>query len=125
MAMYHYHRLLTLGSKGFEGGFSHGGREPFYPPPSDGAPPRSLAALRTDTQVLTTEHAAVHSKWHFTPDDAKLLGFEVTISKDDDPCEVYLGDYRPVDGRDLPHRIDVRFGNETYGLLTVKRIELK
>src|SRR5947209_3936987 len=35
MAMYHYHRLLTQGPKGFEGGFSVGGFEPFYPPKTD------------------------------------------------------------------------------------------
>jgi serine protease Do len=125
MALYHYHRLLTLGSKGFEGGYSHGGREPFYPPTGDAAAPRSLASQRTDTQILHTEHAAVHGLWHFTPDDARLIGFEVTISKDDDPCEVYLSDFRSIDGRSLPHRIDVRFGNDNYGVLTVKRYELK
>src|SRR5262245_47456904 len=125
MALYHYHRLLTLGSKGFEGGYSHGGREPFYPPAGDAAAPRSLASQRTDTQILHTEHAAVHGLWHFTPDDARLLGFEMTISKDDDPCEVYLSDYGSIDGRSLPHRIDVRFGNDNYGVLTVKRYELK
>jgi hypothetical protein len=49
---------------------------------------------------------------------------EVTISKDDDPCEVYLGDYRPLDGRELPHRVEVRYGNDAYGVLTVKSYKL-
>jgi serine protease Do len=124
MAMYHYHRFLTQGNKGFEGGFSHGGSEPFYPPKADGSTPARVADLRVDTDVLQTEHAAVHGAWHFAKDDQKLLGFEVTISKDDDPCEVFLGDYRPVDGRQLPHRIEVRYGNETYGVLTVKGYKL-
>src|SRR4029077_10336400 len=46
MALYHYHRLLTLGSKGFEAEFAHGGFEPYYPYPADGSTPKSLAELR-------------------------------------------------------------------------------
>jgi hypothetical protein len=120
MAVYQYHRLVTRGQKGFEGGFSHGGHEPFYPPKADGGETKRLADLRTDTEVLHTEHAAVHGKWHFAKADARLLGFEVSITKDDDPCEVYFGDYRAVDGRQVPHRVEVKYGNDTYGLLTVK-----
>ena len=56
--------------------------------------------------------------------EGKLLGFEVALAKDEDPCEVYLGDYRAVDGRQLPHRVEVRFGNETYGVLAVKAYKL-
>jgi S1-C subfamily serine protease len=124
MALYHYHRLLTTGTKGFEGGYSHGGWEPFYPPKADGAPPERLGDLRVDAEVLHTEHAAVHGKWYFARTDQKLLGFEVTVAKDEDPCEVYLADYRPVDSRQLPHRIEVRTGNDTYGVLTVKSYSL-
>jgi S1-C subfamily serine protease len=124
MAMYHYHRMLTLGPKGFEGGCSAGGIEPFYPPKTNGSAPARLADLRTETEVLHTEHAAVHGKWHFAMADESLLGFEVSIAKDDDPCEVYLGEYRPVDGRQLPHRIEVRYGNDSYGMFTVKAYKL-
>src|SRR5262249_8943806 len=31
MALYHWHRFLTVGPKGFERGFDHAGSEPFYP----------------------------------------------------------------------------------------------
>ena len=37
----------------------------------------------------------------------------------------WLGDYKPIDGRSLPHRIEVRNGNDLYGVLTVKHYELK
>ena len=60
----------------------------------------------------------------FAQTDQKLLAFEVAVTKDDDPCEVYLGDYRAVDGRQLPHRIEVRYGNDAYGVLTVKEYKL-
>jgi hypothetical protein len=53
-----------------------------------------------------------------------LVGFEVTVEQGDDPCEVYLSDYRHVDGRLLPHRIEVRYGNDRYGVLNVKNYTL-
>ncbi len=121
MAFYHYQRLLTQGAKGFEGHFSHGGREPFYPMPTDGSRPKSLADLRVDTEILTTEHAAVAAKWHFSEKDQSLLGFEAVVAKDEDPCEVYLSDYRPVEGRELPHRLEVRYGNGRFGTFSVKK----
>jgi serine protease Do len=124
MALYHYHRLVTLGAKGFEGEFSHGGRAPFYPQ-EPGNASRSIAERRTDSQVLHTEHAAVRGEWHFTPDDARLLGFEITVSKDEDPCEMYFSEPKLVDGRELPHRVDVRFGNDAYGTLSIKKWDLK
>lgn len=121
MALYHYRRFLTAGPKGFEGEFLHAGGEPFYPPPADGAAPKGLAGLRVDTDVMRTRHGPVTCKWYHARSDAKLLGFEVSLSKDSDPCEVYLSDYREVGGRQLPHRIECRFADKRYAVLTVTR----
>ncbi len=122
MAMYHYRRFLTAGPKGFEGEFLHAGGEPFYPPPADGVMPKGLAALRVDTDVMRTRHGPVTCKWYHARTDAKLLGFEVHLSKDTDPCEVYLSDYRDAGaGRQLPHRIECRFADKRYAVLTVTR----
>jgi S1-C subfamily serine protease len=124
MALYQYRRLLSLGAQGFEGHFQHAGYEPFYPPPADGSKPKSFADLRVDCEVLATEHAAVPVKWYFSQNDQTLLGFEVAVEEGQDPCEVYLADYRPVDGRMLPHRLDVRHGNERFATFTVKQYQL-
>jgi len=124
MALYQYRRLLTAGPAGFEQYCHHGGYEPFYPPALDGRQPAGLGELRVDAEVLTTEHAATPVKWYFARDDQRLLGFEVTIAKDQDACEVYLADYRTVDGRSLPHRMEVRFGNEPFAVLNIGRYQL-
>jgi len=115
-AMYVYHRLLTQGAKGFTE-FSHGGHEPLYPPPLPGADPTlpGLAALRVDAEVLNTRHGPFLTKWFFALADQKLLGFELRLNENEDPCEVYLSDYRPVDGRQLPHRMQVQYGDGHYG----------
>jgi S1-C subfamily serine protease len=124
MALYQYRRLLTAGEKGFEQQFANGGNEPFYPIPSSMEKPKSYADLRIDTEVLNTEHAATPAKWFFSPKDQTLLGGEVYVVKDDDPCELYFSDYKKVDSGELPHRIEVRYGNGRFGALTIKRYQL-
>jgi hypothetical protein len=125
MALYHYHRFLTQGKKGFEGEFTHGGTEPFYPPPTNGMTPMSFDDIRVDCDVIRTKHGPVSCKWYFSKKDATLLGYETYISKNNDPCEVYLSDYKAVEGRMLPHRLEVRWGDNRYAVLTVTKYTLR
>jgi S1-C subfamily serine protease len=125
MALYHYHRFLTLGAKGFEGLFAHGGYEPYYPFPADGSAPKSLASLRVDCAVVNTKHGSVNCKWFFSRKDGALLGFETYLAKegenleDRDPCEVSFYDYKDVGGRKLPHTMQVRYRDKLYAVLKV------
>jgi S1-C subfamily serine protease len=124
VALYQYRRLLAMGPAGFEGGFDHGGAEPFYPPRADGKPADALKDLRVDCDVLRTKHGSFDAKWYFDRADGRLLGGESWLTHDEDPCELYLGDYRPVDGRQLPHRIEARHGDKRYAVLTVRAYQL-
>jgi hypothetical protein len=124
MALYHYRELLVHGPKGFVGEFYHGGVEPFYPPPLDKPYPKEPGVLRTDTEVLITEHADVEGRWYYAPKDYTLLGFEITVERHDDPCEVYFSDYKPVDGRAFPHRFEVRYAGKRFATFQVKNIKL-
>jgi hypothetical protein len=124
MALYHWHRFLTVGAKGFEGLFAHGGHEPFYPYPADGSTPKTLASLRVDCAVLKTKHGSTDCKWYVSLKDNTLLGFETFTSKDEDPCEVYFADYKDVDGKRLPHRIEVRFKDKRYAVMTISKYTL-
>jgi serine protease Do len=125
MALYQYRRFLTLGPAGFEQYFYHGGYEPYYRLPAHlVGPMQDLSSFRIDAEVLVTEHAAVPAKWYFSRDDHRLLGFEVTASKDQDPCEVSLGDYRIANGRYLPHRLEVRHGNGSFGVWNITSYNL-
>jgi hypothetical protein len=42
----------------------------------------------------------------------------------EDSCVVRFGDYREVNGRRFPHRIEVRHGDDLYGHIQWKQIEL-
>ncbi len=123
-AMYLYRQLLVHGPKGFVGEFSHGGQEPFYLPPPKGAKP-DFNALKTMAEVLRTRHAGVSTKWFFSLKDSRLLGFEVSVDREEDSCEVYLSDYRAVGGRMLPHKMEVRHGNDAYAEFANLKYELK
>jgi S1-C subfamily serine protease len=122
MALYQYRQLLVHGAKGFVTGFSHGGVEPFYPPRENLTRP-DYARLRVDAEVIRTRHAGVDGKWYFSMKNdetaGQLLGFEVWLDRDEDPCEVYLFDYKDVEGGKLPHRIEIRFGDKPYANLVV------
>lgn len=124
MAAYHLRHLLMEGLQGFGRNISHGGHEPFYPPRPDGTRPRRLVEARVDTEVLRTELAGTPAKWYFARRDAQMLGFEVFPENHADPCEIYLYDFRPVSGGLLPHRWDIRFGDNRFGILTVRTYNL-
>ncbi len=115
-AMYIYQRFLTMGAKGFND-FNHGGYEPFYPPPpfTESKVQPTAASQRVDTEVLNTRHGPFLNKWFFSRTDQQLLGFELRLTENEDPCEVYLSEYRLVEGRSLPQRMQVRYGDGNYG----------
>jgi hypothetical protein len=120
-ALYLYQQLLTKGAAGFDGDeCTHGGFEPFYPPPATDKAPASLKDLRVDCEVLNTRLGQYLTKWFFDRRDYKLLGFEVRLIDNEDPCEVYLSDYQTVDGRELPRRLQVIHGNAAYGVFNLK-----
>jgi S1-C subfamily serine protease len=127
LALYQYRQLLAYGVKGFVGDFSHGGIEPFYPPSPTGEK-QDFNKLRVDCEVIRTVHAGMPAKWYFSTRDetrGQLLGFEVWPDREEDPCEVYLAEYKDVEGRKMPHRIEVRYGDKTYAVLNVNTWKLE
>jgi S1-C subfamily serine protease len=124
-AMYLYQLLLTKGAEGFSK-CDHGGYEPLYMPPSDSKmPANNLRSLRVDTEVLLTEQGAFSAKWFFSRKDGRLIGLEVRVSENEDPCEVYFADYRQKNGRSLPYHIQVRYGDGHYGTINVSNYAME
>lgn len=127
VALYHWRQLLTLpnAEKTFEAEFRHGGTEPFYAPGLPGTKP-DYAKARVDADVIRTQLASVPAKWFFSQQDHSLLGFEVSIlDREDDPCEVYLSDYKKVGDLSLPHTLVVQFKDQRYATLTIKKFTIQ
>jgi S1-C subfamily serine protease len=70
-----------------------------------------------DCLVGTT--AGVETRFYFDPSNGNCTGFELRLTDDEDPCEIYFDDIRQVDGRSLPFHWTVRHGDDVFAELTV------
>jgi hypothetical protein len=122
-AMYMWHQIVTAGTTNVSPEISHGGIEPFYPLPSDGSKPE-YTKIRLDCEVLRSKFTGFTAKWYFSPKDHTLIGGEVIIDREEDPCELYFSDYKKVDGRMLPHHIDVYHGDKIFASWNVESYKL-
>ena len=121
-ALYQYRRLLTLWDKGFEAGFDHGGHAPLYPPAAK--PGGRARDRRVDCEVVHTKHGPFEATWFYDLSTRRLIGGESVATKDEDPCELYFADYKPVDGVELPHTVRVRVGDKPYATVTIDAYKL-
>jgi hypothetical protein len=55
----------------------------------------------------------------FDPAEGHLLAMEFYAEEDADPCEVLWSGYREVDGRHVPSRMEVRYGEILFGVFTL------
>lgn len=124
-ALYQVRQLFQKGGSGFVGDTSHGGMEPYYAPQEKD--PEDWSVVRIDTEVLRVALGGVESKLFFQPgaEGYLLVGLEATLDRDEDPCEIHFGDYRPVDGKLLPFRIQVSHAGRPYCRLEVQSWDLK
>ena len=69
--------------------------------------------------VLAGPYRDVDCRFYFDPADGRLAALEMLPEEDTDPCELYFSDYREVEGRQFPHRIEVRHGDNVYQVVDV------
>jgi serine protease Do len=69
--------------------------------------------------VLVGVHRGVECRFYFDPKQGQLLAMEMFPDDDSDPCELYFADYREIDGRLWPGRIEVRYGDELFAAFKV------
>jgi serine protease Do len=71
--------------------------------------------------VLFATHGSVESQLYFDSANGQLAAWEMFADTDLDPCEIYFTEYREVDGRQFPHRLEIRFGDGVYQVLQINR----
>ena len=104
-ALHLWQRLLLLGPRKFG--------EVYYL----GTMPWKSGDKLADCLVAT--HGGVESRFYFDPEKSNLIGIELYISDEDDPCEIVFDDIRQVDGRSLPHHWTVRHGDDVFAEINV------
>jgi hypothetical protein len=75
--------------------------------------------------VLIGTHDVVEASFLFDPQSGRLIGLELFAEENADPCEVYFGDYKAVDGRQIPHTLVVRHGDRIFTRINLKSITLE
>jgi serine protease Do len=65
--------------------------------------------------VLLGTYAAVQAKFLFDPASGEMLKIELYLHTDEDPCEVRFHEIEELNGRWLPRRVEVRYGDSLYG----------
>ena len=84
---------------------------------------RRCRAARDMADVLVGSHKGVECRFYFDPADGRMLALEMFPDENSDPCEIYFADYRPIDGRVLPGRIEVCFGDDPYAAFEIKEFK--
>ncbi len=110
-ALASWKRMLTVGPKAF-GEVIYVGTCPI--PERDGL-----------FDVIAATHATVDTRFYFDPANGQLVLLEMFPQQHVDPCEIYFDDYRETDGVSLPHRLEVRYGNAQFGVVTWEQIKLE
>jgi hypothetical protein len=110
LALHVWQRMLTLGPTSFGDVYYYGT-----------APMPDHDSL---VDVLVGTHSVVETRFLFDPATGQLLGLEMFPDVGVDPCEVYFSDYRPVGDRQLPHRMEIHYGDGLFGVLEIGEFAL-
>lgn len=84
-----------------------------------------LPGRKESVDVLVSIDAGVESRFMFDPADGRLLAMEMFAEEGVDPCEVYFHDYRQREGRFVPGRLEVRYGDGLFGIFNLARVDLQ
>ena len=104
-ALHLWQRLLLVGPRQF-GEVYYLGTLPY---PNERQLPDCLVGI----------HGGVETRFYFDPVEGDLVGIEMQAADDQDPCEIYFSEFRPVQGRRLPHRWVIRHGDEQFADLRI------
>jgi serine protease Do len=75
--------------------------------------------------VLAAVNEGVECRLMFSAKTGQLMALEMTADEDTDPCEIYFHNERLVDGRKLPHRLEVRHGDRIFGVFDLTQFEME
>lgn len=75
-------------------------------------------------EVLKTQVGGIESRWFFAKDQTRLVGFDTTLARDVDACEVRITAFETIDGLPFPTAFTVRSGGREFGSFRVTSLEL-
>jgi serine protease Do len=73
--------------------------------------------------VLTAVSDLVETRFYCDPKTGLITYIEMFSDEEADPCEVYFSDYREESGRQVPHRMEVRYQDRVFGVFTLSKFD--
>ncbi len=80
--------------------------------------------LPDQAEIMQATRNVAELRLTFSPTGEDLLALDMVVDSTDDGCELRFADYRPVGDRQLPHRLEIRHGDELVGQINWQQIEL-
>jgi serine protease Do len=74
--------------------------------------------------VLHGVGGGVETRFYCDLADGQLVALEMSPDDQSDPCEVYFSDYQKTGERSLPRRLEVRYGDEAFGVFAITGVNL-
>ncbi|MCH8829118.1 MAG: trypsin-like peptidase domain-containing protein [Planctomycetes bacterium] len=81
--------------------------------------------------VIATEYgssksgSAVANRWYFDAKSGAFRGFDMSLSKDVDECQVRFNSFRDFNGHKLPDKITIRHGDTVVGTFQIEKVSLE
>ncbi len=110
-ALYLWRRFLVLGPELF-GDVTYAGIAPVE------------GKLERLVDVLSATYGGVECQASIDTARGELLRWSMQLHADDDPCELLFSDYVEQQGRSVPRKLTVRYGDVIYGVYTLANSEL-
>ncbi len=109
-ALYLWRRLLTVGPSKF-GDLHYLGKAP-------------ILRHKELADVFVGVYGTAECHFMFDPATGHLVGLEMFNDKESDPCEIFFGDYRKTDGREIPHQMTVVHGDDIFAVIKLDKLTL-
>jgi serine protease Do len=75
--------------------------------------------------ILIGTYDVVEVRFFYSPETGQLVGMEFwSEASDRDPCEIYFDQYKDIEGRNLPGRMKVFYGDDAYGVIMLDKVVL-
>lgn len=118
-ALHLWRRMLLLGPEKFGDVYYYGTM------PLLNSPHEALMLKNTDALVetLVGTYGGVECLFMFDSRDGQMVGMEMYLHSDDDPCELRFPSYAEVEGRPMPKQLVARYADHVY--LDMKLTEVK
>ena len=84
-----------------------------------------LAGHEGLADVLVGLHGGVECRFYFDSENYQLLSLEMFPAESVDPSEVRFLEYRPQDNVNLPHELEIRFGDQVRELIKLDTIDFR